>query len=157
LPAGHDLNSVELAKRFSSSRTPVREALMLLEKQELVEIPPRRRPRVAGVSPKEVKHIYEARAALQAFAYELIAANANEEEITALRVLLDEMGAAATACDVDQYFWANVAFHMKAAEACGNPVVTRILESQNLRTLQLRHTSLSLPHRIEQSLADHRR
>lgn len=44
---GADLNSVELAARFGTSRTPVREALMLLEKEGLVEIPPRRRPRVA--------------------------------------------------------------------------------------------------------------
>src|SRR3546814_1769546 len=46
LTPGADLNSVELAARFGTSRTPVREALMLLEKEGLVEIPPRRRPRV---------------------------------------------------------------------------------------------------------------
>src|SRR4051812_28729118 len=40
LEPGADLTSVELATRFGTSRTPVREALMLLEKEGLVEIPP---------------------------------------------------------------------------------------------------------------------
>ena len=51
-PPGADLNSVELATRFGTSRTPVREALMLLEKEGLVEIPPRRRPRVCAYQPR---------------------------------------------------------------------------------------------------------
>jgi len=44
LPPGRDLNSVDLADRFGTSRTPVREALVILEKEGLVEISPRRRP-----------------------------------------------------------------------------------------------------------------
>ena len=43
---GEDLNSVDLSRRYDTSRTPVREALMLLEKEGLIEVPPRRRPSV---------------------------------------------------------------------------------------------------------------
>jgi DNA-binding GntR family transcriptional regulator len=57
LPPGRDLNSVDLARRFGSSRTPVREALVMLEKQGLVEIPPRRRPHVAEHDRDEVREI----------------------------------------------------------------------------------------------------
>src|SRR3546814_12657654 len=64
LTPGADLNSVELAARFGTSRTPVREALMLLEKEGLVEIPPRRRPRVSHVSLEEVEELYQIRVAL---------------------------------------------------------------------------------------------
>ncbi|HKS70467.1 MAG TPA: GntR family transcriptional regulator, partial [Ktedonobacterales bacterium] len=42
LRPGDDLNSVALSHRFQTSRTPVREALMILEKEGLVTIPPRR-------------------------------------------------------------------------------------------------------------------
>ena len=55
---GEDLNSVELSHRFKSSRTPVREALMLLEQEGLVEMRARRRPRVAAFTPERVKEIY---------------------------------------------------------------------------------------------------
>src|ERR1044071_6483625 len=47
---GSDLNSVELARRFRTSGTPTREAVVILEKEGLVEILPRRRPRVADPS-----------------------------------------------------------------------------------------------------------
>ena len=47
LSPGDDLNSVDLARMFSTSRTPVREALLMLEREGFVEIAARRRPRVA--------------------------------------------------------------------------------------------------------------
>src|SRR5688572_19053087 len=45
LKPGDDLNSVELARTFGSSRTPVREALLTLEREGFVELSARRRPR----------------------------------------------------------------------------------------------------------------
>ena len=47
LRPGQSLNSVELAKRFATSRTPVREALAELERQGAVIVAPHQRPRVA--------------------------------------------------------------------------------------------------------------
>ena len=61
---GSDLNSVELARRFRTSRTPTREAVVILEKEGLVEILPRRRPRVADLSIDEIREIYRVRAAM---------------------------------------------------------------------------------------------
>jgi DNA-binding GntR family transcriptional regulator len=58
---GDDLNSVDLSRRYRTSRTPTREALMLLEKEGLVDIPPRRRPCVASLAMDEVRDIYRAR------------------------------------------------------------------------------------------------
>jgi hypothetical protein len=59
-----DLNSVELARRFKTSRTPIREALLLLEKQGLIAIPPRRRPTVLAFDLDQVREIYEVRGRL---------------------------------------------------------------------------------------------
>src|SRR5690242_9948934 len=64
LAPGDELNSVDLASRYGTSRTPVREALMLLEKEGLVEIPPRRRPRVARIDLKEIEDLYTIREVL---------------------------------------------------------------------------------------------
>lgn len=157
LAPGDQVNSVELAKRFATSRTPVREALMLLEKEGLIEIEARRRPRVASISPSQVRELYEARAINMAAASELVAQNRSEADLAELRAYLDEFRRAAAAQDPDAYFWANVAFHEKVADACGNRALAKLLQSQILRTLQLRHISLSLPHRLERSLGDHTR
>jgi DNA-binding GntR family transcriptional regulator len=59
LRPGSDLNSVDLSERFRTSRTPVREALMLLEQEGLVEIRARRRPRVAEFTLTKIREIYE--------------------------------------------------------------------------------------------------
>src|SRR5579883_1147888 len=80
LQPGDDLNSVDLAHRFNTSRAPVREALILLEQEGLVEIQARRRPRVATMSIHQVRELYQVRAALHALVAELIVTNASDEE-----------------------------------------------------------------------------
>ena len=62
LRPGEALNSVELARRFSTSRTPVREALAELERQGAVIGDPHHRLRVAEAGLPQLKHIYELRA-----------------------------------------------------------------------------------------------
>jgi DNA-binding GntR family transcriptional regulator len=155
LRAGDDLNSVELAQRFSTSRTPVREALALLERQGMVEVPPRRRPRVRGASMEEMRNIYEVRAAMHALVCELVAQRASDDDIGLLRDSLDSMRAAAEEGDVHGYFLANMAFHDITLQACGNPLLQRTLDSLGLSTFNLRYQTLSQPGRIAQSLEDH--
>lgn len=157
LHPGDDLNSVDLSKKFNTSRTPVREALLLLEKEGLVTIPPRRRPYVARISLVEVRDIYQVRANLFMLAAELIATTASDAAIESLGRFLPRLRETAMVHDVDAYFWANIAFRDMEADLCGNGHVKRILDSLGLRTLQLRHLSLSQPGRLEQSLADRER
>ena len=157
LEPGDDLNSVNLAQRFNTSRTPVREALMLLEKQGLVEMPARRRPRVASVEPGPVREIYRVRAALVGLVSELICENATDEELHELWASYGAMRAAADAGDVDAYFWANVRFNDRTTEIARDATLKRILESLGLRVLQLRHLSMSAPARLTQYADDHGR
>jgi len=157
LRPGDDLNSVELARRFATSRTPVREALMLLEKEGLVEIPARRRPRVARTTLTSVREVYAVRSALHALVFERLAADIDDAELDELRGLVEAMASAAADDDVDRYFWRNVAFHERAAELADNPTLQRILDSLGVRVLQMRHRSMSAPHRMRQSIEDHRR
>lgn len=152
---GDDLNSVELSRRYQTSRTPVREALMLLEKERLVDIPPRRRPCVASLAMDEVRDIYRARAAL----FELIATDVARSVapggIAALRAAIAEMERTCRVGDLNGYVWANVDFYDRNTQLANNRVVKRILDSLLLRTLRLRRLSLSQPGRMQKSLEDH--
>ncbi len=116
---GTDLNSVELARRFRSSRTPAREALVILEKEGLVEILPRRRPRVATLSLGEVREIYGVRAAMLGLIANQVAQRASDAEIAALRTIQQEMARADAAGDRDAYYWGNVRFHERFADIAG--------------------------------------
>lgn len=128
LHPGDELNSVALSNRFQTSRTPVREALMILQKEGLVTIPPRRRPHAAP-----------------------------DEALEALRAQQARLEEAASASDMDSYFWRNLSFQATEAAICGNAQLRRLLDSLGLRTLQARHHSLTYPGRIEQSVRDHAR
>ena len=155
LPPGADVNSVELARRFSTSRTPIREALLTLQREGLVDIPARRRPRVAPVTLAQARELYEIRASLHALVSELIVAGA--PDLSVLASWQAHLRDDAARGDVDAYFWHNVSFRQAEAEVAGNRQLTRLLGSLGLRTLQLRHVSLSLPGRLDRSVADHER
>jgi DNA-binding GntR family transcriptional regulator len=154
LVPGEDLNSVDLSKRFDSSRTPVREALMLLEQEGLVEIRPRRRPRVASFSPERIREIYEIRGHLLSIVGTLVAARAQDDELDDLTARVKEMRSKADADDVVGYFWDHVALQERMTEIAGNVTLKGILDSLALRTLVLRHASLSHPGRLSDSIAD---
>lgn len=155
--AGEDLNSVTLARRYGASRTPVREALMLLEKEGLVEIPPRRRPRVAPFDIGQIRETYRVRAALYEHMAGDLVNRATDAEIAGLRPLLARMEAAFAEGDVDAYAWANVDFYERVTQIAHNRTVKRMLDTLLLRTLPLRRLSLSQPGRVARSLEDHRR
>jgi DNA-binding GntR family transcriptional regulator len=154
LRPGDDLNSVELARMFQSSRTPVREALLTLEREGLVEIVAHRRPRVRRLLLDEVREIYELRATLYALVSRRIVENASESDMDLLRDNQHLLEQAAEAGDVERYFWLNVGFRNNEAKIAGNDAVRRVLDSVGVRTLQLRHLSLSQPGRLRGSATD---
>ena len=153
LRPGQDLNSVDLSHRFNSSRTPVREALMLLEQEGLVEIRARRRPRVAEITPEGVRQIYEVREHLLKLVGRLVADHANEADLADLRQRVGRMREQADRGDVDEYFWSHVALQERMTEIAGNATLKQILDSLALRTLILRHASLETAGRLPVSVA----
>lgn len=156
LRSGDDLNTVDLSKQFHTSRTPVKEALLLLEKEGLVTVPPYRRPFVAQISKEEIREIYQVRTHLLMLVAELIVETASDEAIASLRAYVPVIHDLAVAGDINGVFWASVAFRNREAEICGNRHVRRILDSLGLRTLQLRHLSMSLAP-SEQRVSDRER
>jgi len=157
LRPGQVLNSVELARRFGTSRTPVREALAGLERQGAVVVPPRRKPYVAPVTLRQIKDIYDLRASLFTLAAELIVDECPTERLAALwrwqEALEDDVARDA----VEDYFWHNVGFRLLEVRLTGNEELQRTIAGLGIRTLQFRHVSLSQPVRLKESVAQHRR
>jgi DNA-binding GntR family transcriptional regulator len=65
LPAGAVLREVELVARFGVSKTPLRDALVRLQKDGFVDIPPYRSAVVTGYSETDLREIYELRELLE--------------------------------------------------------------------------------------------
>ena len=155
VPPGHDLNTVELARRYKTSRTPVREALILLENEGLVDIAPRRRPRVHEHSMAEVSEIYRTRTALFELMATDLAARATDRDVALLREILTRMRKACRLGDIIAFAWLSVEFHDNETRLSGNATAKRIHDSLLLRTLAMRRISLSHPGRMKESLEDH--
>lgn len=157
LRPGDSVNSVDLARRFGTSRTPVREALAELERHGVVVVPPRRRPYVVHATLKQVQDIYVLRANLFSLVSELIVDNCPAERLGELWKWQQALEDDAARNAVDDYFWHNVGFRLVEVGLSGNSELQRTLHTLGLRTLQFRHLSLSQPGQIQRSVADHRR
>lgn len=157
LSPGEKLNSVDIARRFGTSRTPVREALAELERQGLVVVPPRRRPYVARATLKQIKDVYDLRASLYALVSELIIDTCPRERLAELWRWQEALEDDVARGSVDDYFWHNVGFRLVEARLTLNRELQRILGSLGMRALQFRHLSLSQSGRLQRSLEDHRR
>jgi DNA-binding GntR family transcriptional regulator len=116
LPPGGEIREGELALRFGVSKSPVRDALMHLQREGLVITLPRQGYRVASVSLADVDDMFHLRGALERACMERIVRNASEEELAALdRFRRFEPGEW-----TGGFIEYNRAFHRSLAETAGN-------------------------------------
>jgi DNA-binding GntR family transcriptional regulator len=102
-PAGTKLREDELASRFRTSRTPVREALRLLELESLVTFEPRKGVRVSTFTADDAAELYLLRGYLGGLAARLAAENATPAEVDALRDFQTELKEAVAAGESERY------------------------------------------------------
>ena len=128
---GERLRTVSLAKRFGSSRTPVREALVQLEGEGLVDIEPRRGALVRAFASADLVDLYEIRALLEPEAASraaLCVSDVQLERLRALVALSDSRSGRTRAAIDDQIAW-NEEFHALVIEAAGSPRLSAALRA----------------------------
>jgi DNA-binding GntR family transcriptional regulator len=154
LGPGSPLLEEELARRYSVSRTPVREALRRLIQDGLVERSGGSL-RVSRLTRAGVDQIYPIVAVLEGLAARLAACNVTPDQLAELEELHQRMQVAAEADDHAGYLKANQRFHALLLDAADNPPLVREIERFRLITLQLRQVMLRLPGRHAESVAEH--
>jgi len=142
LAAGQRLSEVELAERLGVSRTPVREALRMLEQEALVVASPRRGVEVVRLSAADAADLYELREALDGLAARRLAAGAGAEVIAGLADNLDRTRRALERKDMDAFLELNVAFHEMIASCSGNRWLDRFVPVIRM-TIQMFHPVLA--------------
>jgi len=127
LEAGSWLRPLELAERFGTSPTPVREAIRSLVAEGMVVALPQRGYRVSPVSREDLEDIYRIRLVLDPMAMELGVPRLDEGQIERSARALDALVAAYTRRDPEAHRAAHRAFHFSFYESCGSPWLLRIL------------------------------
>ncbi len=103
------------------SRTPVREALVRLQNDGLVEVVPRHGMRVLAVSPTDMREIYEILTALECMAAEIVAARKpSDKELEPLILATADMDRALAKDDLDAWAAADERFHASLVDLSGN-------------------------------------
>jgi len=128
---GQRLRTATLAKRFGSSRTPVREALVQLEGEGLVDIEPRRGALVRPFASADLIDLYEVRVLLEPAAAARAAVLVTEDQLDRLHALVarsDARGGRDTAAVDDQIVW-NEEFHATVIEAASSPRLSAALRA----------------------------
>jgi DNA-binding GntR family transcriptional regulator len=154
LAPGSDINSVELATRFGTSRTPVREALLILDRYGLVTLAARKRPRVAPVSVQAIRDLFALRMALHIYISDAIIASASDGELERMRsraeALADRNGSLPVLeqlAKIEEY----LDFEYRL---CGNELVIEMLGSLKWRIGWFRRLAMMTPEQLHKIAID---
>jgi DNA-binding GntR family transcriptional regulator len=157
LGPGAVLTEVALAARFRVSRTPVREALALLQTQRLVEPDGLGLMRVAAISVESVRELYELLQGLEGLASALAAARRTEEQMAQIEDAMQHMEAALGEQDAFA-LWApaDIRLHTLILEAAGNKSLLEMVISTRDQVNRMRIFLSRRAQRMARSTAQHR-
>lgn len=128
LAAGSDHLETELARKLDVSRTPIREAVLLLSSQGLLTVRPRKGVRIASISVSDMQEIYQILTELESLsAYLAAKKNYKKNELIDLASAIDAMDHALNRSDREAWAIADDKFHGTLLELGGNSRVLRIV------------------------------
>jgi DNA-binding GntR family transcriptional regulator len=155
-PPGHQALEQALAEELGISRTPLREALIRLQKEGLVEVVPRHGVRVLPVSPEDMKQIYEILAALESLAAELAAKRKpSAAELAPLEQASRDMARALKADDLESWAEADERFHRHLLALSGNRLLAETVLNFWDRAHRVRRFTLRLRPKPVHSTKEH--
>lgn len=145
LQPGEKLTDIELAQALNLSRTPIREALQLLEMVGFVKMYPGKATTVTEVNKEDIQHLLPPLAVLQALAGELAVPNITEEQIERLEEANQRFAKAIEEKNSFNALKIDEEFHRIIIEAAQNPYITTMLSRlQSHVRRQFFHHSLEL-------------
>lgn len=155
-PPGHQALEQEIALELQVSRTPVREALIRLRNEGLVQVIPRHGMRVLPVSPTDMREIYQILAALEGVAVELVASRRpSQAELQPLVDASRAMEEALAADNLAAWAAADELFHARLIELSGNRHLQQTVMNYWDRAHRARMFSLRLRPKPVNSTQEH--
>lgn len=147
----------EVGLALGMSRTPVREALVRLQSEGLIELIPRHGMHVLSVSPQQMREIYEVLTALECMAVELVARRQlNPSDLQPLLTATEQMDQALERDDLEAWAAADEMFHALLVELSGNRTLQSAVMSYWDRAHRARMFSLRLRPKPTSSTNEHR-
>jgi DNA-binding GntR family transcriptional regulator len=149
------LDERQLSQALGVSRTPIREAMTLLEQEGFLRTVPRRGVFIIRKTKKQIVEMIEMWAALESMAARLATINASDDDILALRHMFDEFRNATPAEHIEEYSDANIAFHQAIIGLSGSHLMGKTIENLFIHVRAIRRMTIAQIDRAARSIIDH--
>lgn len=152
---GESLVESKMAEELGVSRTPIREAIRLLELEGLVETTPNKGAVVLGISSKDVEDIYAIRCLVEGLAARWAAVHMSSIDKKEMQKIIDLMDFYSQKGDMDELAELDNRFHQIIYEASGSKILNLTLGNLHQYVQIARLESLKVPNRLDRTLAEH--
>jgi len=149
------LDERELMQALGVSRTPIREALSILEQEGFVRTLPRRGIFIVRKSKREMIEMIQMWAALESMSARLATLNAPDSELAKLRHLFDEFQNSSPAEHIGEYSDANIAFHQMIIRLGGSQLIADATKNLFIHVRAIRKATITQDNRAARSIIDH--
>ncbi len=155
LVPGERLMELQLAAKLGVSRTPIREAIRMLEQEGLAITIPRKGAIVAGMTEKDMQDVLEIREALEELSVQVACDKITDEEVAKLRENMENFETSLKSGDLKRMAEADVEFHDVIYQATDNPKLINMLNNLREQMYRYRVEYLKNPSNHEQLLREH--
>ena len=155
LKGGERIPEEKIANAFGVSRTPIREALRMLEKQGLVVIVPRSHAEVVALDGEASRRLGEVRIQLERLAVRLLAEVCTENDAEVLFELARECERFAREGAIAEAFEKDDALHLEIARRGGNSYLCEILQNLSVKIHLLRITNCVTLEKFRETIKGH--
>jgi DNA-binding GntR family transcriptional regulator len=155
LKPGTALSESTLAEQLGTSRTPIREALKRLEKEDLVQIVPRRGVFVTDVSLEDIVATYQLREALECYAMQFVPKYGDQSELDRLIADFDQAAQWIEAGQIDKVNEADTRLHRFIAQSTRNRLIIKLVDQLLGHVIRLRAMTPTVSGRLARQLQEH--
>jgi GntR family transcriptional regulator, rspAB operon transcriptional repressor len=156
LPPGTALQDKVLSAQFAVSRTPVREALIRLAEDDLVDIFPQSGTFVSRIKGNAIPEALDIRQALESVTVGRAAAQRDAADLDRLDRVLAQQTALAAQNDTSGFHDADELFHETIGEISGHRGIWRLVKQVKVQIDRTRRLTLPVPGRMPQVILEHR-
>jgi DNA-binding GntR family transcriptional regulator len=147
----------QISRQMNISRTPVREAIVRLVEEGLVEAIEGKKFKVSAITPKMLNDIYEMRGALECIAVASAAQRHSDQDVEELSAIIQNMQHALIENNNRFFFEQDNCFHTKIIQLHGNKLMLDSLNKVNAQQQRIRYLSSISPYeRMRNTILEHR-
>ncbi len=151
------LDERQLMQALGVSRTPVREAISILEREGFLRTLPRRGIFIVRKTKRDIVEMVQVWAALESMAARLATLHAPDSEVAKLRHLFDEFLTSPPEEHIGEYSDVNIAFHQAVIRLSGSRLIEDTTRNLFLHVRAIRRATIGQDDRAARSIVDHLR